>query len=147
MIYGRKKQCLLFWHAVSRLRTDNLSPLQDVLDEPYDFRLGDTSKFLQPQLLHRTYWGSVPWRLVPLVVLNQACGVNILNQECASKKLEILVSYSVCWDKQLVKLHVIATVCWQSLSGISGGNLFLVSKFHAVSSPLELFAICAHLLC
>jgi hypothetical protein len=73
--------------------------------------------------------------------------VNILNQECASKKLEILVSHSVCWDEQLVKLHVIVTVCWQTLSGISGGKLFLMSKFYAVSWPLELFTICEHLLC
>jgi hypothetical protein len=67
--------------------------------------------------------------------VSASCGVksgvrvNILNQECASKESEILVSHSVCWDEQLVKLHVIVTVCWQSLSGISGGKLFLVSKF------------------
>jgi hypothetical protein len=44
-------------------------------------------------------------------------------------------------------LYIIVTVCWQSWSGISGGKLFLVSKFHAVSSPLELSAICKRLLC
>jgi hypothetical protein len=50
-------------------------------------------------------------------------------------------------DEQLVKLYIIVTVCWQSCSGSSGGKLFLVSKFCAVSSPLELQTICERLLC
>jgi hypothetical protein len=42
-----------------------------------------------------------------------ACGaklcvkVNILNQECASKKSEILTSHNVYWDEQLVKLYTV----------------------------------------
>jgi hypothetical protein len=92
------------------------SPLQDVHEESYDFRLGDTSEF-------RTG----PTGVCAMKV-GASCGaklgvrVNVLNQECASKKAEILTSYNVCWDEQMVKL-------------------ILVSKFPAVSSPPEPFAI------
>jgi hypothetical protein len=73
--------------------------------------------------------------------------VKILNQECASKKSETLISHNVCWDQQLVKLCIIVTVCWAVLEWLQWREAVPSEQVLCSVFTCWLQTTCEHLLC